>query len=77
VLSLTSKPHSEKVILMYYTVKEASKKFGLHPRMIYREIEARRLKALVVGEKNSKRPTYRIADAALQAWEAAQTIGQQ
>jgi excisionase family DNA binding protein len=60
---------------MYYTVKEASKKFGLHPRMVYREIEAGRLKALRIGEKDSKRPSYRIADTALQAWEAAQTVG--
>ena len=59
----------------YHSVKAAAQRYGLHQRMVYREIEAGRLKALKLGNPDSKRPTYRIADAALLEWEAALTIG--
>jgi hypothetical protein len=61
---------------MYHTVKTAAKRYQLNPRVIYREIEAGRLKALKIGDCSSKRPTYRLAESALEQWEASQTVGQ-
>ena len=61
---------------MYYNVAGAAKKFGVNPRLIYKEIQEGRIPALKIGEPGSKRPVIRIPADALERWEAAQLEAQ-
>ena len=61
---------------MYLTVKSVAQKLGVHPKLIYAEIQEGRIPALKIGEPGSKRPVIRIPADALERWEAAQLEAQ-
>jgi excisionase family DNA binding protein len=59
----------------YLDVKSAAKRFGVHPRLIYKEIAEGRIPAVKIGAPGSKRPVIRVPLEALEAWEKAQLGG--
>jgi excisionase family DNA binding protein len=56
----------------YLSVGAAASRFGVHSRMIYKEIAEKRLPAIKLGDPNSRRPVIRIPIEALQRWELEQ-----
>jgi excisionase family DNA binding protein len=61
--------------MQYLSPKQAAERLNVHTNLIYKEVTARRIPALRIGDPNSKRPVLRISIAALEAWEAAQLGG--
>jgi excisionase family DNA binding protein len=56
----------------YLTVEAAAKRFGVHARLIYKEISQKRLPAVKIGAPGSRRPVIRIPLEALEHWETKQ-----
>ena len=56
----------------YLTVEAAAKRFGVHARLIYKEIAEKRLPAVKLGAPGSRRPVIRIPLEALEHWETKQ-----